>query len=157
MEREAIVFNDTAAPVYGAPVYEREFPSEPHLIPAVVHRLAQFLVDAGFASKEQRNPLSLCFDEALKNAVLHGNESVASRLVSIVVYRCADCFWVVVGDEGGGFDPEDIPDPFDENGLWRESGRGVHLMRHYATALEFWGGGSTLALRFPLADTAVAR
>jgi serine/threonine-protein kinase RsbW len=149
MERETLTFSDTAPPLYGAVVYEKEYPSEPNLIPAVVFRLVKFLQDAGFIQEGQKNQLSLCFDEALKNAVLHGNGSIPTRHVTVTVERGASCFWVVISDEGAGFDLAEVPDPLDENGLWREGGRGLHLMQHYAKAVEFWDGGSTVALCFP--------
>jgi len=150
MEKEAILFSNEAPPVYGPLIYERQFPSEPSLVPAVVFRLVDFLSHVGFISPDHRTPVMLCVDEGLKNAMLHGNEGDASRSVTIRIFRADDCFWILISDEGKGFDREKVPNPFDEEGLWREGGRGIHLMQYYAKAVEYWDGGSTLALAFPL-------
>jgi serine/threonine-protein kinase RsbW len=153
MDKDTIGFCTKDVPCYGSVVYEKEFPSELNLIPAVIYRLVDFLRNEGFIGEAQRNKLSLCFDEGLKNAVVHGNESAAERKVSLKVYACPDCFWVAISDEGRGFDLEGIPDPLEDSGLWRESGRGIHLMQHYSRAIEFWDRGSTLALCFPREST----
>ena len=55
MEKEAIVFSDEVAPVYGSLIYERQFPSEPSLVPAVVFRLVDFLCQVGFVKKNLKN------------------------------------------------------------------------------------------------------
>ena len=148
MQKEAIRFERAPAPTFGELVFEREFPSEPDLIPAMVLRLVEFLRGEELIGEEGKSPLKLCFDEAMKNAALHGNRREASRRVSVAVYREPDDCWVVISDEGEGFELEGVPDPVGDFGLWRESGRGIHLMQHYTKALEFWGGGSTVALCF---------
>jgi serine/threonine-protein kinase RsbW len=149
MEKEAIVFRTTPSPDYGDVVYEREFPSEPDLVPAVVFRLINFLVEEGYQEEGRKNQLSLCFDEAVKNAILHGNRSVPSLQVSVKVHGGSDNYWVVIRDEGDGFDLAEVPDPVGEEGIWNEGGRGIHLMQHYSTEMEYSDGGSTLALCFP--------
>jgi len=148
MERQAIAFHASAPPDYGPVVYEKTFPSEPSLIPAVIVRLVDFLVNVGFIGEEGKNHFCLCMDEGLKNAVLHGNGADPARETSVQVRKGPDCFWIVISDHGGGFSPEAIPDPFDENGLWKEGGRGIHLMQYYSEGIEYWDGGSTLVLRF---------
>ena len=148
MEKEAIAFRVERAPQYGQIVYEKKFPSEVCLIPAVIIRLVEFLTQEGLLGEDRKNQLSLCFDEALKNAVLHGNRSNAELLCSVRIELCPEDYWVVISDQGPGFDLDEVPDPLDKSGLWRDGGRGIHLMQHYSKAIAYWDGGRTLALCF---------
>ena len=154
MLRESIRFEETTVPEYGESVHEKRLPSEPDLVPAVVFRMVEFLAGEGLVPEDRKNRISLCLDEAIKNAVLHGNGGDADLAVEVRIERCPDCFWVVVRDEGAGFDLDDVPDPLDDSGVWREDGRGIHLMQHFARAVEFWDGGRSVALCFPRADVA---
>ena len=147
-KQEAIGFNNAPVPEYGELIYAREFPGEVSLIPAVVVRLVACLEKENLVDDVGKVKLNLCFDEALKNAILHGNKSDASLSVSIKVYTAPEDYWVVISDQGEGFTLESIPDPLADIGLFRESGRGIYLMDHYTDSLEYWDGGKTVALCF---------
>jgi serine/threonine-protein kinase RsbW len=49
-------------------------------------------------------------------------------------------------DEGEGFDPEAVPDPLASETLEKPSGRGLLLMRHCLTAVDFNGKGNRVTL-----------
>jgi serine/threonine-protein kinase RsbW len=117
-------------------------------VPAVVLRLTDFLEKEGYIEAKRKTALKLCLDEALKNAMLHGNEGNADLRVTLKVHRGRDEFWIVIGDQGKGFDLDSVPDPVGDFGVWQESGRGIHLMQHYTKAIQYWNGGSTLAMCF---------
>ena len=91
-------------------------------------------------------------DEAIKNAVIHGNREDSAVLVTLKVYQADQDLWMVVSDEGDGFDPASVPDPCNDIGVLNESGRGLYLLQHYTKSLVFWNGGRTVALCFPLSD-----
>jgi serine/threonine-protein kinase RsbW len=88
--------------------------------------------------------IKLALEEALVNAIKHGNQMDRSKNVH-VSYR-VDCrrFEVEVTDEGPGFDPGDVPDPTAVENLERPSGRGLMLMRHYMTEVRYDGSGNTV-------------
>ncbi len=151
MEKEAIRFENAPAPDFGEAIYEREFPSETSLVVAVVLRLTDFLEKEGFIEAKRKTAMKLCLDEAIKNAMLHGNHGDPDLRVTLKVYRMPQSFWIVVGDQGKGFDLETVPDPVGDFGVWQESGRGIHLIQHYTKAIEYWNGGSTLAMCFAYA------
>ena len=50
------------------------------------------------------------------------------------------------GDEGAGFDPEDVPDPTQEENLERPCGRGLLLMRYYMNEVQFFDRGTTVVM-----------
>jgi serine/threonine-protein kinase RsbW len=81
--------------------------------------------------------VQLALEEALVNAVKHGNGGDPARSVC-VGYRVTDRRVLAeVQDEGPGFDPRQIPDPTASENLDRPCGRGVLLMQHYMTWVRY--------------------
>jgi serine/threonine-protein kinase RsbW len=74
--------------------------------------------------------VELALREALSNAVIHGNEMDAHKLVQVRC-RCegGKGVWLTVKDQGKGFDPAAVPDPVAVERLEEEHGRGIHLMK----------------------------
>lgn len=79
----------------------------------------------------------LAVEEALVNAIKHGNQLDANKMVKVICKVCRDRTWIEIEDEGEGFDPDDVPDPTDEANLEIPSGRGLMLMRSYMSDVSF--------------------
>ncbi len=90
--------------------------------------------------------IRLALDEALANAVKHGNQLDPDKSVHVSYQVTAERMWVEVCDEGPGFVPEALPDPTDEANLSRPHGRGVMLMRAYMTEVTFNDKGNCVRL-----------
>lgn len=88
----------------------------------------------------------LAMEEALVNAIKHGNRGDASKQVHVDCRIGADLFWVRICDEGQGFDPEDVPDPTDEDRLDVPSGRGIMLMRSFMSRVEYVERGTCVVM-----------
>lgn len=86
--------------------------------------------------------LRLCMDEALVNAIVHGNESDPGVMVEVALGRSADCWVVRIDDQGAGFTPAEVPDHEDPDSLLLEHGRGIRLMLEWLDQLAFYRGGS---------------
>jgi len=89
---------------------EAWMPSEIKAISPLVNRLMRLIQVALLAGNE--SAVELALQEALSNAVVHGNRMDAHKLVQI---RC-QCelgkgVSIVVTDQGQGFDPKAVPDP----------------------------------------------
>ena len=90
--------------------------------------------------------IRLALDEALSNAVRHGNGGDKQKQV-IVEYTMGDeAFKVTVADEGRGFVPDQIPDPTRQENLERPCGRGVMLMKTYMSHVSFNKQGNQVTL-----------
>ena len=92
--------------------------------------------------------VELALREALSNAMLHGNRLDARKLVHV---RCC-CEWgkgvfIVVRDQGHGFDPNKVPDPLAVENLCAEHGRGIHLMKLAMDEISFEHGGAEVHMR----------
>ena len=81
--------------------------------------------------------IKLALEEALVNAIKHGNQMDRTKKVHIAYQLHPDRFDVQISDDGCGFDPGDVPDPTAFVNLERPCGRGLILMRHYMTAVAF--------------------
>ncbi len=90
--------------------------------------------------------IKLALEEALVNAIKHGNQMDRAKSVQISYRITADRFDIHITDEGSGFDPEDVPDPMAAENLERPCGRGLLLMRHYMTEVTFHPPGNRLSM-----------
>ncbi|MCX5658534.1 MAG: ATP-binding protein [Planctomycetota bacterium] len=90
--------------------------------------------------------IRLALDEALSNAVRHGNENDPAKKVVIEYSVTVEEVRVSVCDQGKGFRPEELPDPTADEFLERPHGRGVMLMRAYMTEVSFNDRGNCVTL-----------
>jgi serine/threonine-protein kinase RsbW len=81
--------------------------------------------------------IKLALEEALVNAIKHGNQMDRAKKVRISYQLFADRFHVQIADDGSGFDLGDVPDPTAFENLERPCGRGLMLMRHYMSEVAF--------------------
>lgn len=72
----------------------------------------------------------LCVEEAVRNAIVHGNHCDKKRIVKIAYWTDGAKLHIEIEDEGKGFDCKKIPDPTDTEHILRNSGRGVYLIHH---------------------------
>jgi serine/threonine-protein kinase RsbW len=90
--------------------------------------------------------IRLALEEAIVNAIKHGNQMDQGKKVHIRYRIRLDRFDVVVSDEGPGYDPGDVPDPLAVENLERPSGRGLFLMKHYMTEVTVHAPGNRLTM-----------
>lgn len=81
--------------------------------------------------------IKLALEEALTNAIKHGNQNDRSRTLIIRYVVKSDRTVIAVCDEGQGFQPETLPDPTADENLERPNGRGIMLMYAYMTKVRF--------------------
>jgi serine/threonine-protein kinase RsbW len=86
------------------------------------------------------------FEEALRNAMVHGNKSIPGRHVTVEAEISDLSVTICVEDEGDGFDPARLPDPTKQENLLKESGRGVYLMRHLMDEIRYENGGRRVVM-----------
>jgi serine/threonine-protein kinase RsbW len=90
--------------------------------------------------------IKLAVEEALINAIKHGNQMDRAKKVHIAYRVLPERFDVQITDEGAGFNPDDVPDPTMAENLERPCGRGVMLMRHYMSRVEYHGRGNSVSM-----------
>ena len=148
-----------------------EIENDVNLLLSLSRHLQQTLGEAWSLDRTDRLRIGTALEEALLNALYHGNLGVRSELKEIdhdEFYRQANqrrvtLPWsdrrirvqvrvtsqemeVSIRDEGNGFDPSKLPDPTDPENLDRPSGRGVMLMRAFMDEVRYNATGNEVTL-----------
>ena len=131
------------------PYTEVVIPSDPTEARRVQEQIERLLEARGTGDHELFG-IKLALEEALVNAIKHGNQMDRAKKVHISYRLHADRFEISIADEGPGFDPGDVPDPTAFENLERPCGRGLMLMRHYMTEVAYndRGNGVTMSKVF---------
>jgi serine/threonine-protein kinase RsbW len=113
--------------------------------PCVLQAVAGEMAAAGYP-EDDVFAVCLGLNEALLNAVLHGNGRDPAKRVRVSYRVTAERVVAEVEDEGPGFDPDNVPDPRAPENLERLGGRGLLLMQAYLTWVRYnrRGNGVTL-------------
>lgn len=90
--------------------------------------------------------MRLALEEAVTNAIRHGNKSDLDKKVTINAEISDDRMHVEIEDEGEGFDPGEVPDPTADDYIDRPTGRGLLLMKAYLNRFEYSNGGRRLRM-----------
>jgi serine/threonine-protein kinase RsbW/non-specific serine/threonine protein kinase len=109
------------------PFFSQEIPSRLDAVSGLLDETAAALLARGFLTAERSCRLRLCLEEALVNAVRHGNRGNEELRVRLELHDKGDGCLIRIYDCGCGFDPQRVqmskPD--------QAGGRGVCLIRHF--------------------------
>jgi serine/threonine-protein kinase RsbW len=125
---------------------EAWMPSEIKAISPLVDRLMR-LIEGSHCVAGEEPFVELVLDEALDNAVVHGNRMDRQKLVQVLC-RCelGKGISVVVKDQGQGFDASAVPDPTAAENLTAEHGRGIWPMKSVMDEVSFERGGTEVRM-----------
>ena len=90
--------------------------------------------------------IKLAVEEALVNAIKHGNQMESDRRVRIAYTVTEERFSIRIEDEGIGFSPAEVPDPTDPSNVERCCGRGLFLIRNFMTSVDYVGRGNVVVM-----------
>jgi serine/threonine-protein kinase RsbW len=128
-----------------SPAVDVTIPSDPDEARLVQERIEQLLLEQ-HASDRDIFCIKLAMEEALINAIKHGNQMDRGKKVRISYRVLPDRFECRISDEGQGFDPNDVPDPTAVENLERPCGRGLMLMRHYMNDVVYNPVGNVVSM-----------
>lgn len=109
---------------------------------------------------EMEHWIGMAMREAVANAVKHGNRLDPDKRVLVRLESAGDDLTIVIGDEGGGFDPERISDPLAPENQLKTSGRGIFYIKTFMDDVTFSrgeGGGTVLTMRKDLSKRGNAK
>jgi len=95
--------------------------------------------DASFA-------IRLALEEALTNAIKHGNKSDPNKYLTIRYSIGPQDAIIYVADEGAGFAPGEVPDCTAPDRISLPDGRGIMLMKAYLDEVAYSKRGSEIKL-----------
>jgi len=141
------------------------------LFPPLVHFLQEVLLQTGVCDPTENLQVGVALDEALTNALYHGNLEIGSQLretslpeyfetarrrkteapyrdrkIRVEARLSQDAALIRLRDEGPGFDPAGLPDPTDPENLDAVHGRGIFLMRTFMDSVEFNEKGNEVTM-----------
>ena len=90
--------------------------------------------------------LRLALEEALANAVKHGNRCKQELPVDVTCHILPTSVELEVKDQGEGFNPEAVSDPTSRQAICKPSGRGLLLIRKLMDTVIFEDGGSRIKM-----------
>lgn len=73
--------------------------------------------------------IAISVSELVNNAILHGNRSAPDKSVTVRITHEHSAVRIEVADQGGGFNPEGIENPIEDDNLLKEVGRGIFIVR----------------------------
>ena len=149
-----------------------ELPNDDSLLPQIIARLQRPVEELKICSEATSFTIATALDEALRNAMIHGNLEVSSdlreidggkpyadmirkhrsespyqeRRVHISLRTTRDEAIFVIRDEGPGFDPSLIPDPNDPENFDKVSGRGLMLIQAFMDEVSHSHNGSEITM-----------
>ncbi len=121
-------------------------PSDLSYVLGINFEIALLLKEFDYPPQDVRINIPLACDEAITNAIMHGNAQAADKKVSVQIYISHSRFRMRVRDQGEGFDVVKVSDPTKGEGLMRSHGRGVYLMNQIMDSVEYKEGGRVLEI-----------
>ncbi len=152
--------------------FEFKLDNDDSLIPPLVQRLQETLAEMELWDEGVRMQIGMALDEALINAMHHGNleapsalrdqdagrpyielinrrqqeEPYASRKVTFTASSTRQGATFTVQDEGPGFDPGSVPDPTAPENLEKVSGRGLLLIHTFMDDVSHNDAGNAITM-----------
>jgi anti-sigma regulatory factor (Ser/Thr protein kinase) len=146
-------------------------PNDRRLIPALINYLQESCLRIGVFGEQERTRIGVALEEALLNALVHGNLEVNSELrlqndgayeKLIALRREKDPYrdrkltinarltpaeaQFIIRDEGPGFNVANVPDPTVLENLEKPSGRGLLIMRAFLDEVRYNAQGNEVTL-----------
>ena len=129
-------------------LYSLQLPSNENSI-AVVENFVDDLVATLNIGEDVYANLMTCLNEAVTNAIFHGNKQNPNKLVYLNLEIINNKRLVfTIADQGDGFNFNNLPDPTAPENLENLSGRGVFIMKQLADQCIFNTKGNEVELHF---------
>ncbi len=125
--------------------FEVVIPSDTDAGQAVQERIVARLESLEYSMRDVFG-IRLALEEALVNAIKHGNGLDPDKTVRVNCLIEDDLLRVEIEDQGPGFNMSDVPDPTAEENLERPCGRGIMLIRSFMTSVEYNAKGNCVVL-----------
>jgi len=122
-----------------------EISSESKHIRTVSREILDFLKAHGVEDIDTYD-IKLCIEEAVRNAIVHGNKSRKDLPVKISYSLEGGVLKIEIEDCGKGFDPAKLPDPTHDDNILREGGRGVFLIHKLMDKVNYNIGGNKVTM-----------
>ncbi len=118
-----------------------EIPSNKTLIPYISEIFIQYLHSHDI---KDADAMQIAFEEALTNAIVHGNNNDYSKNVNISFNIKQNMLEISIEDEGSGFNYKAIK--INNDDVYRKNGRGILLISLYTDSFHFEDYGRKIVM-----------
>ncbi len=101
-------------------------------------------IDTNSFSQKDIFNIKLAIEEAMINAVEHGNQLDTKKNITIDYSITSETFEISITDDGEGFQPNMVPDPREDENIHRVTGRGIVLMKALMDSVEYNERGNSV-------------
>ncbi|GAB4371369.1 MAG: hypothetical protein Kow0042_14090 [Calditrichia bacterium] len=102
-----------------------------------IEQFSQRISKKALLSQEQSDNLAIVLTELVNNAIVHGNKGDVSKKVFLTAKIYQNKVQISIRDQGNSFDPSRLKDPTDPENLWKETGRGLFIVKNLIDDIEF--------------------
>ncbi|WP_157154430.1 ATP-binding protein [Brachyspira murdochii] len=126
-------------------LFMKKIPSDKLLIPKISKDFLDMLHSNGI---EQCDALQVAFEEALTNAILHGNKNNHNKNIYLSINIDNEKIEIIIEDEGEGFDyfAAMINLTESQENIYKDSGRGIFLISLYTDDFYFEDNGRKIVM-----------
>jgi len=116
------------------------------MVPRTITSILDEIKKSESLSEDDESEFRLVLEEALTNAIQHGNDYDTSLQVQIKITLENFLLTITVSDQGVGFDYNALPNPLWEEKQLKTSGRGIFLIKKIADEVKFNSSGSEITI-----------
>ncbi len=124
---------------------DQEIPSRLDATKPIIDSVLEAMGQCGWPQPDAFS-VHLALEEALVNAIKHGNQFADDKNVHVVCSVGSQRIRIEVTDAGEGFNLDDVPDPTADDRLEVPSGRGIMLMRSFMSHVEYHDPGNRVVM-----------
>jgi CheY-like chemotaxis protein len=121
---------------------EINIPNDPHYLPPATLYIVRECQWRGIDDEDQLSNVSVCADELLTNALIHGNELDEDKKIAIQLMFDAEKFTMSFEDEGRGFDHQRLMAALSVEHVVPPTKRGLFIVKSLMDELSFNATGN---------------
>ena len=125
---------------------EMSIPSYPHLLPSVALYIVRECQWRGIEEETSLGNISICVDELLGNALVHGNDLDETRKIFVTIVFDQEKVTVSIEDQGDGFDHAKIVGEFIDNLETLPARRGLFIVHYLMDEMSFNEKGNKVTM-----------
>ena len=130
-------------------LYTLQLPSKYESI-SLLENLIEEVADKYNVPEDTFANMMTCLNEAVTNAIVHGNKLDADKTVIINAEVDTKRIVWTITDQGQGFDYNNLADPTAPDRIEELTGRGVFILKHLADQCIFNASGNEVELHFKI-------
>lgn len=144
LKKEIVRNKEVAA--FAKCAFDVEIPSREDLLNGIIYCILEQAKLMDFSQRIITTELLMVLDEALTNALKHGNKYDSQKKIVVSAQISNEKIEIYIRDEGEGFDSVKLIDPLSAEGIEKNCGRGVFLMKSYMDEVAFNDKGNEVKL-----------